>query len=75
MTRKELTAKLNEATPKMWVVVLPSFVWTGPHSFVKQEDGTWDDPDTEKHLWGAYRAGALALLGGRDNRNWSWWLW
>lgn len=75
MTKKQLTAALDAAEPRSWVIILPSFVWTGPSSFVKQDDGKWDDPDTLAHLWQAHQAGAVAITGVGQPRTTSRWLW
>ena len=72
MTKKELEAFLDALGDRSWVIVLPSFAWTGPSSFLKAE-GVWDDPDVVKHLWAAKRAGAVAIPGhGYLSDGWVW---
>ena len=72
MTKKELEAFLDALGDRSWVIVLPSFAWTGPSSFLKAE-GVWDDPDVVKHLWAAKRAGAVAISGpGYLSDGWVW---
>ena len=72
MTRKELEAFLDALVDRSWVIVLPSFAWNGPSSFLKAE-GVWDDPDVVKHLWAAKQAGAIAISGhGYLSNGWVW---
>ena len=72
MTKKELEAFLDALGDRSWVIVLPSFAWTGPSRFLKAE-GVWDDPDVVKHLWAAKRAGAVAISGhGYLSDGWVW---
>ena len=72
MTKKGLEAFLDALGDRSWVIVLPSFAWTGPSSFLKAE-GVWDDPDVVKHLWAAKRAGATAISGhGYLSNGWVW---
>lgn len=75
MLKKQLSAFLDNASPDTWVVILPSLRWTGPTSFVKRKDGTWDDPDTLGHLWAAYRLGAVAATGVGADKKTQGWVW